>query len=105
MGFVNGEKEKKMKLLDGNELWVEIYRLARKRKWKNRTNIAFRKCLDVIQFFPKIDAEPVKHGHWIPTEQTPDFEWECSVCGNGFTNNKLSYCYDCGARMDEEMIE
>lgn len=48
-----------------------------------------------------IEVEPVRHGHWVPTEQTPNFEWECSVCGNGFTNNKLSYCYDCGAKMDE----
>lgn len=48
-------------------------------------------------------VNPVKHGHWVPTEQTSNFEWECSVCGNGFTNNKLNYCYDCGARMDEEV--
>ena len=49
----------------------------------------------------KYNWQNCRHGHWIPTEQTFNFKWECSVCGNGFTNNKLNYCYDCGAKMDE----
>ena len=25
----------------------------------------------------------------------------CSQCGYGLTDNKTSYCYDCGAKMEE----
>lgn len=92
-----------MKLLDGNELWVQIYRLQHKRRWKNRTNIAFRECLDVIQFFPKVDAEPVKHGHWIKLDYNT---FHCKLCGTTFMLiqgiSNMNYCPNCGAKMDEE---
>lgn len=46
----------------------------------------------------------VRHGHWVKSEKS-DFCWECSECGYGGTDYKLTYCYDCGARMDEEEDE
>ena len=95
-----------MKLLDGNELWVEIYRLEHRRKWKNRTNIAFRECLNLIQFFPKVDAEPVRHGHWVEIEDSR-VRGYCSVCGwesHLYEDDVvgMSYCPNCGAKMEEE---
>ena len=59
----------------------------------------FLKCLE--KYAPTIDAEPVRHGHWVHTDKTDHFSLECSVCGFGFTDTKLTYCYDCGALMDE----
>lgn len=47
------------RLIDAHELWAQIYVLSVKHRWKDRTNIAFSKCLDAIQFFPIVDAEPV----------------------------------------------
>lgn len=44
------------RLIDANELWGQIYKLSYKHRWKDRTNIAFNKCLDAIQFFPTVDA-------------------------------------------------
>ena len=38
--------------------------------------------------------------HWIKCE-TADYNWKCSRCGYGFTDNKTSYCYDCGAMMED----
>jgi len=60
----------------------------------------------IIEEAPTVDAEPVKHGHWIshdydfaPAESTQ----ECSVCHEEqpiymVDNN---YCPHCGAKMDE----
>lgn len=48
---------------------------------------------------PTVDAVPVVHGHWVKCE-TADFNLCCSVCKNGYTDYKLSFCYDCGAKMD-----
>lgn len=48
----------------------------------------------------EVDAEPVKHGHWIKSEKS-DYEWECSACGYGLSDYRTTYCYDCGAKMDE----
>lgn len=60
-----------------------------------------------IEEMPTVDAEPVRHGHWIdhydniwPEEST----WECSLCheeqGRGMLDT--NYCPNCGAKMDEE---
>lgn len=57
-----------------------------------------------------VDAEPVRHGHWItqyddlfPMESTI----ECSICGEKewmMTIINQNYCPNCGARMDEEDV-
>jgi len=47
-----------------------------------------------------IIIQPVTHGEWV--ECNGDYNWQCSQCGAGYTDYKLSYCYDCGAKMDAE---
>ena len=54
-----------------------------------------------------LEAEPVKHGHWINAGHD---EWShyirCSACGKLFANaSKTKYCSDCGARMDGKESE
>ena len=49
---------------------------------------------------PTVDAEPIRHGHWIDTGSGQ----ECSVCGEiqyGYDNGRY-YCPNCGAKMDKE---
>lgn len=46
------------------------------------------------------EAEP-KHGRWIKSKKS-DYNWECSNCGYGLSDYRTTYCYDCGARMDEQ---
>lgn len=68
---------------------------------------------DDVRFFtdcPLTDAEPVRHGRWIPTEYdgyadgAPVWDkWECSECGHehkGEEDTLTAFCPDCGARMD-----
>ena len=43
----------------------------------------------------EVDAEPVKHGHWVVDE---DGNIKCSECGcHGIGDN---YCERCGAKME-----
>ena len=42
-----------------------------------------------------------KKGHWVENHDS-DHAWKCSECGCGYTDSKLSFCYDCGADMRGE---
>lgn len=57
----------------------------------------------MIEDAPTIDAEPVRHGHWIGKPIAGYGTVRCSACGNVFSENngKWNYCPDCGAKMDE----
>lgn len=50
---------------------------------------------------PIVDAEPVRHGHWIRLSQDLS---ECSVCGY-YSRDRGNYCTHCGAKMVEEVAE
>lgn len=65
--------------------------------------------LEHIDNSPTIDAQPVKHGRWIPF--MPDCrgyteEFECSLCNNMTylhyceKDCDYEYCPNCGAKMD-----
>jgi hypothetical protein len=65
-------------------------------------------AVDDLQYFPTIEAEPVRHGRWIRRETVLDTECKCSVCGyKDFVPKHDNYwfrrkfCPNCGARMDE----
>ena len=62
----------------------------------------------VDKVFPTIEAEPVRHGHWIytpaDTDTTTKARFKCSECGrmrNMFVRYQHKYCAECGAKMDE----
>lgn len=50
---------------------------------------------------PIIEAEPVRHGHWVETKY-PLFT--CSECGAIYQDTEYgyNYCPNCGAKMDGE---
>ena len=68
-----------------------------------------------IDSAPTIEAEPIRHGRWIPTEYdsyadgAPVWDkWECSECGhehNGEEDTLTAFCPDCGAKMQTEPPE
>lgn len=53
-----------------------------------------------------IEAEPVRHGRWEKTEESPMRPYMCSQCGSLFDLDTLlgiptwRYCPKCGARME-----
>lgn len=85
-----------MRLIDADELKID-YGFT----WSDITP-THEEMYALIDRQPTIDA--VKHGRWIRTTKA-DYAWECSACGYGLCDNRTTYCYDCGAKMDETVDE
>lgn len=72
-------------------------------------------AFDMIDNAPTIDAEPVRHGRWLPKHHyIAGYEFVsghiCSECGNDALNAEgddflTDFCPNCGARMDAERKE
>lgn len=59
---------------------------------------------EIIRNMPTVDAEPVRHGHWVD-EGKKFLPVYCSRCGFGKVyedQRNYDYCPNCGAKMDEE---
>lgn len=100
------------RLIDADKVAHEIDQLSH--AWEYGQ--AVYDCYEIVKSAPTIDAEPVRHGHWIIKG-----EWcTCSVCkqsihyergesGKSSIINALSmavrYCAGCGAKMDERKEE
>lgn len=81
--------------------------------WTDETKELFD---TIINLQPTVEAEPVRHGHWV--ESSEDGTLFCSECGRPtydthdefkeFMGTKIIalvypyYCGYCGAKMDEE---
>lgn len=64
----------------------------------------------VIEDAPTIDAEPVRHGHWIKKDHVfyDNYRYECSECHHydeHSESREVPYCWHCGARMDLKEVE
>ncbi len=62
------------------------------------TNDRANSIIDAFDTLPTVEADPVKHGHWVYGEfGTP----HCSECGKEIKPNDVSpFCPNCGAKMD-----
>lgn len=79
-----------------------------------KSSTVLKQTISDINNMPTIDAEPIKHGKWIPLypHDVPiTNEYKCSVCGLGFDEDEetecvvydtFKYCPHCGSRMDGE---
>lgn len=64
-----------------------------------------RKCLNLIENAPTIDAESVRHGYWIKPTVIDGRAFNiphCSVCNEVpcGVDEHTNYCPHCGAKMD-----
>jgi hypothetical protein len=109
MGFANGEKGEMMRLIDADALYKSFGATgncnncpldAYKCQYYNEHTLM--EFCERIEDAPTVDAEPVKHGHWI-FGHTLGHSWmkcsECLVSQAGQTAC-FSYCPSCGAKMD-----
>lgn len=93
-----------MRLIDADALREAMYHEAFEvdsdmQKWESGCWIRYKMFENCTEAAPTIDAEPIKHGHWINTGSGQ----ECSVCGEiqyGYDSFR-NYCAYCGAKMDE----
>ena len=82
--------------------------------WNDDYEKGFCDAIYKVLKLSTIEAEPVRHGRWIPTEYdsyadgAPVWDkWECSECNNehsGEENTLSAFCPECGARMDADEI-
>ena len=61
--------------------------------------------IEDVDAIPAADVAPVRHGQWIYDKkvQRP----YCSVCKGyfyGATNSPMSYCPNCGTKLDESKV-
>jgi hypothetical protein len=82
----------KVRPIDANKLREEIMT-------ENYDNDTINNFLDLVDFAPTLDYEPVVHAHWIQK----GFDCKCSNCGSFNGAFGVKYCQDCGAKMDEEV--
>ena len=97
-----------MKLIDPNEIKFVIAPIAPILigEQVHFERVAFQQDVRQIR---KIEAEPVKHGKWIPYESETgegSNTYKCSACGEIqmlIKENGWKYCPNCGALMDGEI--
>lgn len=98
------------RLIDADEIKIRLpFKLPRYNMMLLRNSIR-----QGIQDTPTVDAEPVRHRHWILKD---DFFARCSNCGHQTFERKVvncwadqywerfempRYCPNCGRKMDEE---
>lgn len=91
------------KYVDLSEKVTATYYDEQYEEWTQQT-VTIADVLDsVCDEYTSVDAEPVRHGHWV-FGNTLGHSWmkcsECLVSQNGQTAT-YTYCPDCGAKMDE----
>ena len=74
-------------------------RMVMAAKWGDGSDGAM--AMEIVASAPTADVVPVRHGQWIYDKkaQRP----YCSVCKGyfyGATNSPMSYCPNCGTKMD-----
>ena len=76
------------------------------KKWETLFNTYGTAILE-INNMPTLDVKPVKHAHWVESEEG---YFNCSNCHNDAmielyeNSQKLTpFCPNCGAKMDEEV--
>ena len=69
----------------------------------------FSDCMRVVWDVPFVDAEPVRHGRWIDdctniicSECKAEYSDEIVFMNSDCETADLSYCPNCGAKMDGE---
>lgn len=78
------------------------------------TAVEFAKL--ILRDAPTVDAEPIRHGAWLPCDKEGYiltetalrdggrwYGYKCSECNNIYHGNAFTkYCSNCGAKMDAE---
>lgn len=59
--------------------------------------------VETLEDLPSADVAPVRHGRWVTTYRYGFPIWECSECGTQTGTANFPYCFNCGAKMDEEV--
>lgn len=89
--------EKQQRLIDAYSLkrWLETNK-ANVNPLDYNTRATYAECITMVEVMETIDAEPVRHGEWIPFS---DHMWSCSNC-RVMGSPQWKRCPVCEAKMD-----
>ncbi len=75
---------------------------AEPESWADGWDKAFDEAIRELDNIPAADVRPERHGRWIEDEKYGIVI--CSECGeeHAWEDYRVSYCEDCGAKMDGE---
>lgn len=97
------------RLIDTDELLGRVERAIKNSNRDRGYLILGSFVKEMLANCPTVDAEPVRHGHWIEAHDNDGLDYECSnrkcQCRISYNGAKVSgdfnYCPNCGAKMDE----
>lgn len=87
------------RLIDADALY-DIVMDSIKPMTKNEA-IILQDFIALVEDAPTVDAEPIRHGHWVDEKDQPIY---CSCCGFGKkyeSKRSYAYCPKCGVKLDE----
>lgn len=92
-----------MRLIDADELKRKMEDLV---FYRGNIVIEIIDALHKVDECQTVDAEPVKHAHWIEFRtNSGNVHYKCSRCGKEvsypYAKKRWKYCIECGARMDD----
>ena len=102
-----------MRLIDADKLIerCDIEATGGESFWR----VMWQEFAKTVKDMPTVEAEPVRHGRWVETDETEEFYGflsQCTNCGKlslVYDNDPevpeygaTHYCPNCGAKMDEE---
>ena len=72
------------------------------------SSVARNAMIGLVERAKTVDAESVRHGHWIKMDgYDGDEYYDCSECGMSWfleagtpEDNEMAYCPKCGAKLD-----
>lgn len=67
--------------------------------WGEETEVEGYVLIALVDKLPAVDAEPVRHGYWIPQGNTRT-KFMCSDCKGRNHDGSGKYCSQCGSKMD-----
>lgn len=88
-----------IKLIDANEL--RLMKVAECAGHTIEFAAGWKACVEYCKNdAPAIEAEPVKHGHWIDNGICDSMLSACSICGYSCGAYSFNYCPNCGSKQD-----
>ena len=82
----------------------------------NHQKAVLREVKYALGHMPTVEAEPVKHGHWVDTNESEKYGLDpelaickCDQCGETIyvhfnDPHRWNYCPQCGSKMSEEVL-
>jgi rubrerythrin len=83
----------------------EYWEMVKRGKPSRGMTAVMQSIKTIVNSLPTIDAEPVRHGKWVESDEYDEFSgrlYRCSNCNTFVIGDMDNYCPFCGARMDKE---